>query len=65
MRNGRIDEEVAFRVGESMLMNICRQLARPKTVAQVHFLPVISATDQPRRALADGARAAVIKSYES
>lgn len=65
MRNGQIDEEVAFRVGESMLMNLCRQLARPKTVAEVHFLPVISATDQPRRALADGARAAVVKCYES
>ena len=65
MRNGHIDKEVAFRVDESMLMNICRQLARPKTIAQVHFLPVISAVDQPRRALADGARAAVINSYES
>ncbi len=64
MRNGRIDEEVSFRVGESMLMNVCRQLARPKSVAQVHFLPVLSAIDQPRRALADGARAAVINSYE-
>ena len=65
MRNGQIDQDVAFRVGESMLMNLCRQLARPKTVAQVHFLPVVSAADQPRRALADGARAAVINSYES
>ena len=63
MRNGRIDQEVSFRVDESMLMNVCRQLARPKTVAEVCFLPVISAIDQPRRALADGARAAVIKSY--
>ena len=65
MRNGRIDEEVSFRVGESMLINVCRQLARPKTVADIHFLPAISAVDQPRRALADGARAAVINSYES
>lgn len=65
MHNDRIDTEVPFRVGESMLMNLCRQLARQKTIAEVHFLPVISAADQPRRALADGARAAVIKSYES
>ena len=64
MRNGRIDEEVSFRVGETMLMNLCRQLARPKTVAQLHFLPTFSAIDQPRRALADGARTAVINSYE-
>jgi len=65
MRDGQIDEEVAFRVGESMAMNFCRQLARPKTVAEVHFLPIINAIDQPRRTLADGARAAVISRYES
>lgn len=65
MRNGQVDNEVAFRVGESMLTNLSRQLARPKSVAQVSFLPVISATDQPRRSLADGARAAVINSYEN
>ena len=65
MRDGQIDEDVAFRVGESMAVNFCRQLARPKSIAEVHFLPVISAIDQPRRALADGARAAVISRYES
>jgi len=63
-RGGRIDEEVSFRVGERMLMNLCRQLARPKTIAEVNFLPVISAVDQPRRTLAEGARAAVIGSYD-
>ncbi|MGA9573357.1 MAG: 1-acyl-sn-glycerol-3-phosphate acyltransferase [Lysobacterales bacterium] len=65
VRNGHIDTDVAFRVGESMAMNLCRQLARPKSVAEVHFLPVISAVDQPRRVLADGARAAVVGSYEN
>ena len=65
MRDGHIDEEVSFRVGESMAVNFCRQLARPKSVAEVHFLPVISAVDQPRRALADAARAAVVSSYTS
>lgn len=65
MRDGLIDKDVPFRVGESMLMNLCRQLARPKSIGELHFLPVISAVDQPRRALADGARAAVISSYES
>lgn len=64
MRNGKIDNDVAFRVGENMLVNLCRQLARPKSVAQVHFLPVISAANQPRRVLAEGARTAVIRSYE-
>lgn len=64
MRDGRIDNDVAFRVGENMLINLCRQLARPKSVAQVHFLPVISAAKQPRRVLAESARAAVIRSYE-
>ncbi|MGB5290219.1 MAG: lysophospholipid acyltransferase family protein [Lysobacterales bacterium] len=65
MRDGRIDEEVAFRVGESMLINFYRQLARPKSIAEVHFLPTISAVDQPRRFLADSARAAVVSCYES
>lgn len=65
MRNGRVDEDVPFRVGESMAINFCRQLARPKSFAEVHFLPVISAVDQPRRALADAARAAVVSSYAS
>ena len=63
MRDGQIDADVAFRVGENMLMNICRQLARPASVAEVDFLPVISAAGQPRRLLADGAREAVVRSY--
>ena len=65
MRDGRIDEEVAFRVGESMTVNFCRQLARPVSVAEIHFLPTISAVDQPRRFLAESARAAVVSCYES
>jgi len=65
VRNGRIDADVAFRVGENMGMNLVRQLARPKSVAEVNFLPVIDARDQPRRALADGARAAVVDCYEN
>jgi len=65
VRAGRIDDAVSFRVGENMAVNLCRQLARPKSVAEVRFLPPIDATDQPRRALADGARAAVVENYES
>jgi len=65
VRAGRVDAAVSFRVGENMAVNLCRQLARPKSVAEVRFLPLIDATDQPRRALADGARAAVVENYES
>jgi len=65
MRDGRIESAVSFRVGESMLMNLGRQLARPKTVAEVRFLPQIEAKDQPRRSLAEGARSAVVESYEN
>jgi 1-acyl-sn-glycerol-3-phosphate acyltransferase len=65
IRDGRIDEEVAFRVGESMAVNFFRQLARPVSVAEIHFLPTISAVNQPRRFLADSARAAVVSCYES
>ncbi len=65
MRGGRIDEAVLFRPGESMTWNLARQLARPPTIAEVHFLPVIDATGKPRRQLADAARAAVIGRYEA
>jgi 1-acyl-sn-glycerol-3-phosphate acyltransferase len=65
VRDGRIDTEVAFRVGESMAMNLCRQLARPTSVAEVCFLPVIGTAGQPRRLLAESAREAVVKCYES
>jgi len=65
VRAGRIDDAVAFRVGENMAVNLFRQLARPKSVAEVRFLPLMDAADQPRRALADGARAAVVENYDS
>lgn len=64
MRSGQKDDEVSFREGESMLTNLFRQLARPVSIAQVKFLPAIDATDQPRRFLAETARAAVIESLE-
>jgi len=65
MRDRRIDEAVAFRPGESMTQNFCRMLARPASVAEVHFLPAMDATGKPRRQLADAARAAVVSSYNS
>lgn len=63
MRDGQRVDDVSFRKGESMLVNFCRQLARPATIADLHFLPPIDAAGVPRRVLADTARAAVIKSF--
>lgn len=65
MRDGSIDDDVSFRVGESMMWNFVRMLAKPAATAQVHFLPATDATGKPRRVLADTARAAVISSYET
>jgi len=65
MSNGRRDDDILFQKDESMLANFARLLARPGAVADVHFLPPVESKDQPRRALADAARAAVIGSYES
>lgn len=61
---GRRDDDISFREGESMLVNICRLLARPGAQADVHFLPVIDADGAPRRVLADSARLAVVNSYD-
>ena len=65
MRDGHRDDDFSFRKNENMLMNFCRLLARPGSTADIHFLPVIDAVGVPRRILADTARAAVIKSYDS
>ena len=65
MRNGRRDDDVGFRVGESMLVNFIRMLAQPVALADIHFLPPMDATGQPRRILADSARTAVINSYNT
>ena len=65
LRNGRRDDGILFRKDESMLENFARLLARPGALADVHYLPPMSSTGKPRRALADAARAAVISRYES
>jgi 1-acyl-sn-glycerol-3-phosphate acyltransferase len=65
MRDGRRDDGILFREGESMMSNFARVLAGPAVVAEVHFLPTINAIGKPRRALAESARAAVINSYET
>lgn len=64
MRNGRKEDNVSFREGESMLVNFIRMLAQPAVIADIHFLPPMDATGQPRRKLADAARTAVINSYK-
>jgi len=63
--NGKRDDDILFYKDESMLANFVRVLARPGVIADVHFLPPIDSKDQPRRALADASRAAVISSYAS
>ena len=65
MRNGKRDDDILFHKDESMLANFVRLLARPGAIADIHFLPPIESKDQPRRALADAARAAVVSSYDS
>lgn len=57
-KDGR-DDDITFRPGEKLMFNIGRILARPGCVAEIHFLPVIDAVDQPRRLLAELAREAV------
>jgi len=64
LRDGRRDDDISFREGENMLVNMIRILARPGAQADVHFLPLIEAAGTPRRVLADTARAAVVDRYE-
>ena len=65
MRDGHRDADVSFRVGESMMLNFVRMLAKPAASAELHFLPIIDATGKPRRFLAETAREAVVSSYEA
>ena len=65
MRDGHRDADVSFRVGESMMWNLARMLAKPAASADLHFLPTIDATGKPRRFLADTSREAVVSSYEA
>jgi len=65
LRGGRRDDDMTFRVGEGMGANLVRLLARPGVHADVRFLPVIDATGQPRRRLAEMAREMVSTYYDS
>lgn len=65
VRHGRKDDDISFREGESMLLNFVRMLAQPAAVAEITFLTPMDATGQPRRILADAARAAVINSFQT
>jgi len=58
------DDDVTFRSGESMPGNIFRMLARRGVEADVRFLPLVEAAGQPRRALADAVRAAIVACYD-
>ncbi len=64
LRDGKRDDDISFRQGESMLVNFGRLLARPGATADLHFLPPLQTNGIPRRVLADAARAAVLKSYD-
>jgi 1-acyl-sn-glycerol-3-phosphate acyltransferase len=59
VRNGELAHSVPFREQEGFLENFIRILGEPGGVAEVHFLPILDSTDQPRRALAVSARAAI------
>lgn len=63
-KNGR-DDDITFRKGENMMSNIVRILARPGSTAEIHFLPPIKATGQPRRLLAEAAKEAVTESFSA
>ncbi len=63
MRDGHRDDDISFREGENMMVNIGRVLARPGAQADIRFLPLIDAAGRPRRAVADAARAAVLENY--
>jgi len=65
IHDGQRDDDISFREGENMLVNIGRLLARPGAEADIHFLPLIDAVGTPRRVLADAARAAVVSRYDS
>lgn len=64
MQNGRVDNDFSFRVGESMMKNLLRVLARKGVSADLHFLAPLDATGKPRRELAEASRAAVVAAYE-
>jgi len=63
-KHGR-DDDITFRVGENMMINIGRILARSGSVAEIHFLPVLDAVDQPRRLLAEASRMAVANRFSN
>jgi 1-acyl-sn-glycerol-3-phosphate acyltransferase len=65
MQNGHKDHDFAFRVGESMIKNIVRVLARKGVTAELHFLAPLEAAGKPRRELAEASRAAVVSAYEA
>jgi 1-acyl-sn-glycerol-3-phosphate acyltransferase len=60
-RGGALASHVPFRVDEGFLQNFLRLLGEAGGVAEVHFLPIITLDNQPRRAIAQAARGAIAK----
>lgn len=65
MQNGQKDFDFSFRVGESMMRNLIRVLARKGVTAELCFLAPLEAAGKPRRELAEASRAAVINAYDA
>jgi 1-acyl-sn-glycerol-3-phosphate acyltransferase len=59
VRDGQLAHSVPFRENEGFLSNFLRLLGEAGGVAEVHFMPILESTDQPRRSLAMGARASI------
>lgn len=65
IKDGHKDHDFSFRVGESMMKNIVRVLARKGVTAELRFLAPLEAAGKPRRELAEASRAAVVSAYEA
>ncbi len=51
---------VSYAEGDHLIANVWRLLGRRETRVDLHFLPALEATGADRRALADGAREAIV-----
>lgn len=65
VRDGQRDPEVTFLPGENFLQNLVRFMGRPASRAELRFLEPFEPGDQPRKALAARAEAAVRAAYEA
>jgi 1-acyl-sn-glycerol-3-phosphate acyltransferase len=65
VRDGRRDESVTFLPRENFLQNLVRLMGRPASQAELTFLDPFLPGDQPRKALAAKAEAAVREAFEA